>query len=194
MGPRGASLNRWRVKGLGIGRAGEVREGEGGRNKVRFSLYSCSSRESAVFPGADPLGPETLPGTAWHPARRTRAGWAPASHSSHSLLPRAPSLTQGRVLPCLPFTEVHCSGYSGGDSSRSRSCDCCRFLRTCGRAGGNSVGAPVRSRRAWDSCQPLSEPEGRGTSQPLRNPLLCRISTRSWEYWWGRHVQDQLEG
>lgn len=112
-------------------------------------------------------------------SRNRRASWAVdfgRSGSRDSLLPPlsslpAPCLTQGRVLPYLPFTVVHSSGYScsGGGSSRSEHSDSSRFPDwNCGQ-GSNSVGAPVRSRssrtRGWGSCQPLSEPEGRGTSQ-----------------------------
>lgn len=118
-------------------------------------------------------------------------GW---SGARVSLLPplssslRDPCLTQGRVLPYLPFTVVHSSCYSdsgsGGGSSQSKSSGSLGFSeRAAAALWGHLCGAEVEGLGV--GFVPAAEPERRGASQPLRIPLLRRISARSWEYRWG---------
>lgn len=131
-------------------------------------------------------------------------GW---SSAGVSLLPplsslRAPCLTQGRVLPYLPFTVVHSSGYSssggGGGGSQSKSSDSSGFPEQDLGPRQQLSGAPVRSRSSgtrgrFRASPSLSRKEGALPSWDSTAPQNLVTKLGAGNTGGGRHVQDQLE-
>lgn len=173
--PLGPPGNAGRIKGWGIGRAREVRKGGGGRNKVHFPRL-------IVFQSG--VGP--VPGLRFRRSRESSrnrlASWAVEFGWSgrRSLPPPTSSLPPGSVphsgaCPALPpfhsgpLIRLQRQRQQQQPEHEQRTAIAPGFQPGTVATATAQWGAPVRSRssraRGWGSCQPLSEPEGRGTSQ-----------------------------
>ena len=149
-----------------------------------------------VFPGADSGRPDSSRNrlASWP---GTLAGLELASPSSHPSPPRGTRASlRGVSCPTSrPQWSTHPVQAAAAAAAGGARAAVARVFSASRSRGSSAVRTPVprtSSRNGvWGSCQPPSEPEGRGASQPLGIPLVDRSSGPG--SWWGSHGQDQLE-
>ena len=190
-------MKRWRIEGRGRGSAGAVRKEGEGRNEVRRPSNLVPIRTlRVVFPGADSGRPDSSRNrlASWP---GTLAGLELASPSSHPSPPRGTRASlRGVSCPTSrPQWSTHPVQAAAAAAAGGARAAVARVFSASRSRGSSAVRTPVprtSSRNGvWGSCQPPSEPEGRGASQPLGIPLVDRSSGPG--SWWGSHGQDQLE-
>lgn len=136
-----------------------------------------------MFPGADPAGQGLFQEPPGIPAGDSGGAGARVCLLPAVCSPGDPRLTRGVSCPASrPQWSTHPVQAAAAAAAGGARAAVARVFSASRSRGSSAAGAPVRRASSrtgvWGSCQPPSEPEGTGASQPLGIPLVAEARGR----------------